>query len=180
MSQEQQKEVSITPEQDVYSQALEKAQKELASLREDRQKIDGRMAKLEQTIKGLAAICEEQQAEISSDLADLPIVEPEDLGNLGLTGSIRKILSSRQTQMTPTEIRDALVESGMDLDKYSNAMVAIHNTLKRLFDQGELAKSKDEPIRYIWVNEWTRIIRGTEKAALAMRPTFIPGGFELK
>jgi hypothetical protein len=167
--------------QGVYYQALEKAQNELATLREERRKIDGRIAKLEQTVKGLAAICEEQHAEIPPELPMPPeIVDVDDVTGLGLTGAIRKILSSREYPMMATEVRDALAESGMDITKYSNALVAVHNTLKRLFDQGELAKSQDDPIRYLWVNAWTRVMRETTRTMDSMRPTEIPKGFILK
>ncbi len=176
MGNEEQKDVSST-DQGVYFQALEKAKKELASQREERQKIDIRIAKLEQTVKGLAAICEEQQAEIPPDL---PLPPEWDTTGLGLTSAIRKILSSRGTAMVPTEIRDALVDSGTDLSRYSNAMVAIHNTLKRLFDQGELARSKDEPTRYQWVNMIARIVRESERTMNMARATNIPKDFEMR
>jgi len=174
----QPKDVSKPTDKGVYHQALEAAKRELASLREERQRLDGRIASLDQTVKGLAAVCEEQKVEIPTGL--LSEMASGDVAGLGLTSAIRKIVSSRRTQMTPVEIRDALVESGMDLDRYSNAMVAVHNTLKRLYEQGELARSKDEPTRYLWLNDWHRMGQMFTKTALAIQPTQVPKDFEIK
>jgi len=174
------KDVSKRPDQEAYSQALETAQRELASLRDERQKIDRRIASLEQSVKGLAAVCEEQRAQTEAPMGSLSDMVTGDIAGLGLTSAIRKVLSSRKTALTPTEIRDALADSGMDLGKYSNAMVAIHNTLKRLYDQGELARSKDEPTRYLWLNELYRMANVALKAAVAMQPTNVPKDFETR
>src|SRR5204862_4795532 len=122
--------------------------------------------KLERTVEGLFAVCEEQGAEIPIHLVKAAAFSGKDVAGLGLTDAVRKILAAQKTPMTPIQIRDALEQSGMELNKYSSPMVAIHNTLKRLFAQGQLAKSKDEPTRYMWVNEAAR-------AALAMGRNYL-------
>ncbi len=174
------KDVSKTTAQEAYSQALETAQRELASLRDERQKIDRRIASLEQSVKGLAAVCEEQRVETEAPMGSLSDMVTGDIAGLGLTNAIRKVLSSRKVALVPTEIRDALVESGMDLSKYSNAMVAIHNTLKRLYDQRELARSTDEPTRYLWLNDMYKFSQMAALATMALQPTHVPKDFETR
>lgn len=166
--------------QDVYARALEAAEKELATLRQERQKIDDRIVKLEHTVEGLFAVCEEQGIEVPAHLAKAAAFSGEDVSGLGLTNAVRKVLAAQKTPITPTQVRDALVKSGMDLSKYSNAMVAIHNTLKRLFDQGEVAKSKDEPTRYMWVNMMARMYREAVRMVDQSSPTIIPKDFVLR
>jgi len=174
-------ELSPLPEDIVYNQALSAAKKELSALKEERQKIDGRIAKLEQTVKSLSAICEEQQSEIPPDLAIPADLASEDGSGMGLTDAIRKIFASRiGRELTPVEVRDLLEASGMDLSKYSSQMVPIHNTLKRLYDQGELARSKDEPTRYRWVSPWIRMMHTMNESARAIQAMRIPENFEVK
>jgi hypothetical protein len=64
--------------------------------------------------------------------------------------------------MTPPEIRNALVLSGVDMDKYSNPMVVLHNTLKRFHSQGEVTIPEGKPTRYQWA--------GSVGRALALEP----------
>jgi len=173
-------ELSPSPtDQKVYVEALATARKELASEREEQKKREAHIAALEQTVKSLAAICEDQETPIPPNLP-MPSELTEDVTGLGLTDAIRKVLSSHRIEMTPTEIRDALVDNGMDLSKYANQMVPIHNTLKRLYDQGELARSKNEPTRYLWLNSMYRAMRMAQMTTVALQPTSVPKDFETK
>jgi hypothetical protein len=54
--------------------------------------------------------------------------------------------------MTPSEVRDRLQAIGYDLSVYSNALAAIHTTLKRLADAKELHTADATPGRagYLW------------------------------
>ena len=77
--------------------------------------------------------------------------------------------------MTPAEIRDRLVAIGCDLSVYSNALAAIHTTLKRLAEAGELRTTpavRAGKLGYAWVRspntatltlENARITREIEK-----------------
>jgi hypothetical protein len=56
--------------------------------------------------------------------------------------------------MTPAAIRDRLGAIGCDLSVYSNALAAIHTTLKRLAEAGELRTAPAAPrgkVSYLWV-----------------------------
>src|SRR5437016_2854236 len=96
--------------QEVYIRALEAAQKELGALLQDRQRIDDRIANLQRTIDGLHAVCEEQAVQIPTHLQKAAGLPTEAI--LGLTNAIRAVLSDHTTPMTPTEVRDGLIERG--------------------------------------------------------------------
>lgn len=170
---------------EVFVPALEAATKELAQLQEERQQflqqIDKRIADLRRTVEGLTEVCKERGVEIPGHIAKAANVGG-DIAGLGLTKAIRKLLSNLTFPVTPIEIRDYLEDGGMDLEKYSSAMVAIHNTLKRLFDQGELARSKEEPLRYMWINPLGRMLHfDNSKGFLRdMVPTKVPSDFETR
>jgi hypothetical protein len=60
-----------------------------------------------------------------------PVTEVMD-GDAGMTERIRVILKHQGWVLTPTQIRDRLVESGFVLEGRSNPMAEIHTVLKRL------------------------------------------------
>jgi hypothetical protein len=63
--------------------------------------------------------------------------------------------------LTPTEVRDSLAARGMDLSKYKQPLVPIHNTLKRLVSQEELVEFRDDSgdLRgYRWVSPLARAV----------------------
>jgi hypothetical protein len=56
----------------------------------------------------------------------------------GFTDAVRRALQAAGKRgLTPVEVRDALVESGVDLSGYSNPLAVIHTTLKRLVTRTE-------------------------------------------
>jgi hypothetical protein len=62
----------------------------------------------------------------------------EETAPQGLTDACRSILKSTESDLTPTDVRDSLEQSGFDLGKYENPLAVIHTTLKRLAEQGEV------------------------------------------
>jgi len=57
---------------------------------------------------------------------------------VGLTEAIRSILRLRDTQMRAGEVKNALDLLGFNFGGISNPAAAVHNTLKRLADNGEV------------------------------------------
>jgi hypothetical protein len=104
-----------------YRRALEAAATEYETLGAERQRIDKRLGELAQTISTLSRLC-----------GITPTVP------WGLTDACRTVLRSAGLPMTPAEVRDRLQAIGVDLSAYANALAAIHTTLKRLNDAGEL------------------------------------------
>jgi hypothetical protein len=106
---------------DDYRRALEAAIKEYETLGEERQRIDKRLSELAHTISTLSRL-----------LGFTPTV------SWGLTDACRVVLRNAGKPMTPTEVRDRLRAIGFDLSKYTSELTAVHTTLKRLNEAGEL------------------------------------------
>jgi hypothetical protein len=105
---------------DSYRAALDAAVEEYETLGERRRDIDRRLAQLAQTIGTL------------SRLVGLVPTVP-----LGLTDACRLVLRGG-LPMTPVEVRDRLLQIGVDLSVYVNDLSAIHTVLKRLNEAGEI------------------------------------------
>ena len=121
---------------DHYRRALETAVREYEALGEQRQQIDRRLAELAQTLSTLSRLC-----------GIVPTV------SMGLTDACRMILRTAGVPMTPIDVRDRLKAVGLDLTRYTNDLAAVHTTLKRLNDAGELrfvARPGTGDKSYIW------------------------------
>jgi hypothetical protein len=160
----------IMSRNDSFERALKDAKKALREAFEQRAAIEERILSLKQTIKGLSALCEGD--------ADDELV-PVGNGILGhemsLTDAIRCAFSqSREFMLTPPEVRDALASMGVDLAKYKQVLVPIHNTLKRLEKQGEIVAFKDDGgnIRgYRWVSPLARAVEEVDGPPKVRRAT---------
>jgi hypothetical protein len=119
-----------------YRRALEAAVREYEALGEQRQQIDRRLAELAQTMSTLSRLC-----------GIVPTV------SVGLTDACRLVLRGAGLAMSPTEVRERLKSFGFDLTRYSNDLAAVHTTLKRLNDAGELrfvARPGTGEKAYVW------------------------------
>lgn len=117
-----------------YRRALDAAVKEYERLSAERQRLDTRLSELAQSIGTLSRLC------------GLTPTVP-----WGLTDACRTVLRSVGRPMTPSQVRDRLTAIGFDLSIYANALAAIHTTLKRLAESGELAAADEAAKRsYVW------------------------------
>ena len=119
-----------------YRRALEAAVREYEALGEQRQQIDRRLAELAQTMSTLSRLC-----------GIVPTV------SVGLTDACRLVLHGAGLAMSPTEVRERLKSFGFDLTRYTNDLAAVHTTLKRLNDAGELrfvARPGTGEKAYVW------------------------------
>lgn len=107
------------PQED-YRRALEAATREFEDLGAQRRALDQRLAELGQSIGTL------------SKLLGLTPTVP-----FGLTDAVRMIMRAG-VPMTPIEVRDRLRGIGVDMEKYTNELAAVHTILKRLNESGEL------------------------------------------
>ena len=80
-----------------------------------------RLSELAQTISTLSRLC-----------GIVPTVP------WGLTEACRTVLRNAGGPMTPVEVRDRLLGIGVDLSRYSSDLAAVHTTLKRLNETGEI------------------------------------------
>jgi hypothetical protein len=131
-----------------YRRALEAAIKEYESLGEERQKIDKRLSELAQTIGTLSRLC------------GLTSTVP-----WGLSDACRTVLRNAGTPMTPVDVRDRLQSIGFDLSKYASDLAAVHTTLKRLNEAGELRFIASAGQRaYLWQRPARVVSMGPEIA----------------
>src|SRR5688572_9660279 len=135
---------------DDYRRALEAAVKEYEGLGEERRRIDERLGELAQTISTLSRLC-----------GFAATVQ------WGLTDAIRTVLRYGGLAMTPIEVRDRLKSIGFDLSKYSNDLAAVHTTLKRLNEAGEVRFKTDHAggKSYVWEKPTKVVAIGPEVAA---------------
>lgn len=110
---------------EAYRRALDAALREWEEAAAEHAALEQRMARLQQTIGSLSRLC------------GLEPTVP-----FGLTDACRLVLRSAGRPLTAPEIRDRLEATGFDLEKYANALAAIHTTLKRLTEGGEAAPSE--------------------------------------
>jgi hypothetical protein len=118
-----------------YRRALAAAIEESRRLSVERQRIDARLSELAETIGTLSRLC------------GLTPTVP-----WGLADACRTVLRNAGQPMSPAEVRDRLTIIGFDLSRYSNALAALHTTLKRLVEAGELALATTSSHRtgYAW------------------------------
>ena len=135
-----------------YRRALEAAVREYEALGEQRQQIDSRLAELAQTMSTLSRLC-----------GIVPTV------SVGLTDACRLVLRGAGLPMSPTEVRERLKSFGFDLARYTNDLAAVHTTLKRLNDAGELrfiARPGTGEKAYVWDRPARAALLGPDSASV--------------
>ena len=93
--------------------------------------LQDQLAKLAQEVEGLEQMC------MGFEAYSREVTKSSD-GTLGISDAIRKVLNSSNEAMRPTEIREELREIEFDIDGYKQPLSAIHTTIRRLKDQGEV------------------------------------------
>jgi hypothetical protein len=132
----------VTPNH--YADALAGARKELDELLQKRADLDKRISTLQITIEGLAALSDPAKP---ADAA--PEAQQLDLQELGITDAIRAVLRESRVHMTAPQIRNSLVDRGYNVDRFASILTVIHNTVKRMHDQGEIAVVHDPSGRFV-------------------------------
>jgi hypothetical protein len=149
----------VSPENDEYRQALAAASKELENLSAQRAQLDRRIGQLLQTVGNLMRLC---------NLT--PTV------SFGLTDGCRFVLKGAGSPLTAVEVRAQLAAMGLDLSRYENDLAAIHTTLKRLDENGEVRfvpQPWGKPA-YQWIpGTWpkARTLEDARRETEALRPS---------
>jgi len=149
----------VSPENNEYRLALAAATKELETLGAQRAELDRRIGQLLQTVGHLMRLC---------NLT--PTV------SFGLTDGCRFVLKAAGSPLTAVEVRAQLAAMGLDLSRYENDLAAIHTTLKRLDENGEVRfvpQPWGKPA-YQWVPGAvlkTRTLEEARRETEALRPT---------
>lgn len=133
---------------DTYRLALDAAIRDYEDLGGKRRAIDARLSQLAQTIGTLSRL-----------MGLVPTVP------IGLTDACRLVLRGG-VPVTPVEVRDRLLEIGVDLSIYTSGMSAIHTVLKRLNEAGEIRMlpRPNGKTAYLWQAPPTAVAIGPEVA----------------
>jgi hypothetical protein len=116
-----------------YRTQIRTALRELVAKGEQRTEIDREMANLRQLIRANANMLPDGERKVF--ISEMDEAEPA-----GFTDTIRRLFQSSKNGLTPVELRDALVASGMDFSSQSNPMASIHSVLKRLEKSGFISR----------------------------------------
>jgi hypothetical protein len=128
-----------------FRSVLERADKELGELSESHKRNESSIANLQNVVEGAEGLVRDGD----SDLVPYK-KQDDDLTSLlgetstSLTASIRRFFgrSPNGAGFTTGEVKDALRD--LDLKRYKQPLVPIHNTLQRLVAQRELKSDEDE------------------------------------
>jgi hypothetical protein len=134
---------------DEYRRALKAAIAEYEKLLADRERVNRRLAELQETISSLMRLC-----------GYTPTVP------WGLTEACRAVLLRAEDPMTPVAIRDRLRAIGFDLTRYANELAAIHTTLKRLEAAGQVKGVKHPAGGRAYAAVRVRVLRREDLAEL--------------
>jgi hypothetical protein len=117
-----------------YRQAYEAARQELLQQLKKREQLEQKIRDLADTLKALRKMC-------GADAQEIENFAGND-SSLGFTDAIRRQLHIQQRPLSPTEIRDVLVKSGVGRGQ-SNLLASIHTVLRRMAKAGEIEKTQD-------------------------------------
>jgi hypothetical protein len=107
-----------------FPRALSEARQSLEKLLRDRQKLDVKIAKMEQVVAALRSVAAHD--------------DDHDVVPTGFTDAIRGVLKgSSDHGLSPTQIREGMLATGFDLSRYNQPLASIHVVLKRLEKSGE-------------------------------------------
>ena len=162
---------------DPIQDALAKARKKLDELVTERTTIDREIMNWKRVVDSLTAVSHEHSDELPADVRLFADPKLTPLLNLKFTDAIRNVLASVDGYISAPAMRDQLIDLGFDFTKYKQELVPIHNTLKRLEEQGEAQPVKNEQgqtIGYRWISPLARALaeEGMHGPGAAMMAAF--------
>jgi hypothetical protein len=154
-----------------YHRTLFEAKQDLARCLVKRQKIDHKVARLQEVISDLENLC----AELDQKGFEKRVkrVIKADL-TVGITESARVILKEKFFPMTASELKKGIEARKHNLSTYSNPLAVIHTVLKRLVQSGEvrMVPQAGGKKAYQWVSPTDKLLselRLTKQPALQKR-----------
>jgi hypothetical protein len=125
---------------DDYKATLEKAKDELEELLIKQEEIEQRIARVKQAIISLAPLAQDQENAVGDIYSAL-------FDGIGLSEAILQVLRAAGKRLSPVEIKQQILNMGVDLSTHKNAMASIHSALKRM-GQNEEVSTKDNGLTY--------------------------------
>jgi hypothetical protein len=123
-----------------YRKQVEFLLREISDLSRKKTEIEMEMVKVEQLLQGNLGML--PPAERQAFLDELEQASPS-----GITDRVRLAYKTVYPKgLTPMQLRDALVASGVSLDHYSNPMSTIHSVIRRLIAAKEIEANGDPDI----------------------------------
>lgn len=129
-------------DEETYLRAFDAARRELEELTTKRAEMDGRIARLRETVLSLAYLVNRDGQ-----------TESPDVAGLGLTDAVAKVLRLSGMALTPAQIRDELARMGFNVKKYDDPIPNITKVLQRLAAKGHVDPSvhgRTARKLYIW------------------------------
>jgi len=163
---------------DPIQNALTKAKTKLDQLVSERTRIEKEIVDWKRVVDSLTAVSEEPSDELPADVNVGAALS--SLLTLKFTDGVRTVLEAAGGTLTAPQIRDHLVNLGFDFSKYKQELVPLHNTLKRLEEQGEVKAVRDvsdRVVRYQWIPAIQRALAEHPLASLSRRPERFRGRF---
>jgi hypothetical protein len=148
---------------DSINSALEAAHKKIDELLSERSKIDKEIVDWKRVIDSLLAVSEHNDTD-PSDVQVSSLDAESGKKTIKFTDGVRMVLrqnTDREVPISVPEIRTQLINLGFDFTKYAQPLVPIHNTLKRLEEQGEVSPLKNEygqTLGYRWISPIQRAL----------------------
>jgi hypothetical protein len=126
-----------------FTKVLTDTKAELEQAIGERDRLNIRIAQLQNLVRNLAAqSMDRNELSESSEEGRNMIHSP-----LGLTEAVRTIFRSSPSPLHRHQLKNALTEMGYDLTKYANPMAIIYQIEKRLHQAGEIVPVKGG---FIW------------------------------
>jgi hypothetical protein len=101
--------------------------KQLLELHAEKQKIQRELAGLDEMLESIEFV-------INPDI-------PPDLESVGLTDQVRAIYQGSTAPLTPVEVRDLLLQSGVSASSAKNLLISVHTVISR-----ELERETMKPV----------------------------------
>jgi hypothetical protein len=142
--------------ENIHHQSLNAAVSEATELLKQREKLEEQIDKLDKrigellwAIRGIAPLCGIDDEAKAYPYLFADEIEPE----IGFTDAVRKVMHTPPLEfLSPIQVRDRLIETGFNLDKYTNPMASIHTILKRLVRSGQVDETDEEGRMYYMGN----------------------------
>jgi hypothetical protein len=127
-----------------FKKMAEQIVHEIASLEIQQDETERRIAHMKQVLIDLSPLAQESVL----PYGDMTTINA-DTDAMSITDATRQILQDAKVSLEPAEIRQELLNMGMDLNDQRNAMAGIHSLLKRLVASGEI-ETRDNGSTYSW------------------------------
>jgi hypothetical protein len=145
---------------DPINKALEIANNKIDELLSKRVEIDKGIVDWTRVRDSLLKVSQGESDDPSD--VEVSVVNKPERTTIRFTEGVRMVLKQNASRdISVPEIRDQLINLGFDFAKYAQPLVPIHNTLKRLEEQGEVKTLKNEQgqtLGYRWISTLQRAL----------------------